>query len=161
MNLKDGSSSILHYEGFQSFMYPCLHIPSKATLLPSNQETKSISLFLEFGLALAPTLANRMQRPFFPDPNAWASFVKISYQVICIFTKTLESVRQLLQKCLLRFWLGLCWSIWEKLSSQQKWVSQTMSMVYHSIFILLLQMTSIVKVLAILMKFIPKLLVVI
>lgn len=36
-----------------------------------------------------------------------------------------------------------------------------MSMVYHSIFILLLQMTFIVKVLAILMKFIPKLLVVI
>lgn len=85
MNLKDGSSSILHYEGVQSFMYPCLHIPNKATLLPSNQETKSISLFLEFGLDLGPTLANRMQRPFFPDPNAWASFLKISYHMYVYF----------------------------------------------------------------------------
>lgn len=84
MNLKDGSSSILHYEGFQSFLYPCLHIPSKATWLPSNQETKSISLFLESGLSLGPTLANRMQRPFFPGPNAWASLLKISYHT-CVY----------------------------------------------------------------------------
>lgn len=84
MNLKDGSSSILHYEGFQSFLYPCLHIPSKATWLPSNQETKSISLFLESGLSLGPTLANRMQRPFFPGPNAWAFLLKISYHT-CVY----------------------------------------------------------------------------
>lgn len=32
-----------------------------------------------------PTLANRMQRPFFPGSNAWASLLQISYHTYVYF----------------------------------------------------------------------------
>lgn len=92
MNLKAGSLSSLHYEGFQSFMYPCLHSPSKATWLPSNQGTKSISysLNLDYPWDL-PTLANRMQRPFFPGSKCLGIFVENQLSYICLFRTLFRS----------------------------------------------------------------------